>query len=73
MAERDAGFVLPDVPRINQAEHPDLFLEAVSIAASYRNDGLQKRFPMGVYAHLSGYTGRGWLIGFDDACYYTEQ
>jgi hypothetical protein len=73
MAEHDRGFVLPDVSPINHDEHPDLFLEALSIAASYGNDGLKERFPMGVYSHLSGYTGRGWLIGFDDACYYWEK
>jgi len=73
MAEHDNSFVLPDVPTINHNEHPDIVLEALSIAASYGNDGLKQRFPMGVYPHLSGYTGRGWLIGFDDACYYWER
>jgi hypothetical protein len=64
---------LADVPRLNIDEHPDLFLEALSIAASYGNEELKERFPMGVYAHLSGYTGRSWLIGFDNACYYWER
>jgi hypothetical protein len=73
MAERDNGFILPDVPPMNHGEHPDLLLEALSIAASYGNDEIKNRFPMGVYAHLSGYTGRGWLIGFDDACYCWEK
>jgi hypothetical protein len=73
MAEHGRGVILTDVPRFNPNEHPDILLETLSIAASYGNDGLQKRFPMGVYAHLSGYTGRGWLIGFDDACYYWEK
>jgi hypothetical protein len=73
MTAQDKGFVLPDVPPINPNEHPDFFLEALSIAASYRNEGLKVQFPMGVYSHLSGYTGRGWLIGFDDACYHWEK
>jgi hypothetical protein len=74
MAEHERDFVLPDVPPFNPGEHPDLFLEALSIAASYGNDTLKARFRRrGVYAHLSGYTGRGWLIGFDDACYYWEK
>lgn len=73
MAPRDGGFVLPDVPPLNRDEHPDLALEALSLAAAYGTDGLQGRFPMGVYPHLSGYTGRGWLIGFDDAAYYWER
>ena len=66
-------FILPDVPEINSGEHPDIFLETLSIAASYKDDALQSRFPMGVYAHLTGYTGRGWLIGFDDAGYYWDK
>jgi len=73
MTEQDKDFVLPDVSPFNPNEHPDLFLDALSIAASYGNDALRKRFPMSVYAHLSGYTGRGWLIGFDDAGYYWEK
>jgi hypothetical protein len=72
MAEHERDFVLPDIPPFNPGEHPDLFLEALSIAASYLNDTLKARFPRGVYAHLSGYTGRGWLIGFDEAGYYWE-
>jgi hypothetical protein len=73
MTERDSVFILPDVTPFNPGEHPDLFLEALSTAASYGNDALRERFPMSVYAHLSGYTGRGWLIGFDDAGYYWEK
>ena len=73
MGNPTGSFILPDVPPLNHAEHPDLFLEALSIAAAYGNDSLAKRFPMGVYPHLSGYTGRGWLIGFDEACYYWER
>ncbi len=73
MTEHDKRFILPDVSRINPDEHPDLFLEVLSIAASYGKDDLERRFPMGVYPHLSGYTGRGWLIGFDDAGYYWER
>jgi hypothetical protein len=73
MAEHDNGFILPNVPPINHGEHPDILLEALSIAVSYGNEGLKVQFPMGVYAHLSGYTGRGWLIGFDDACYHWEK
>jgi hypothetical protein len=73
MTAHNRSFVLPDVPPINQDEHPDIFLETLSIAASYGNDELPKRFPMSVYSHLSGYTGRGWLIGFDDAGYYWEK
>jgi hypothetical protein len=73
MGGHNSAFVLPDVSPFNPNEHPDLFLDALSIAASYGNDTLRKRFPMSVYAHLSGYTGRGWLIGFDDAGYYWEK
>lgn len=81
MAKADRDLILPAVPAANLNEHPDTFLEALSIAASYGNDELPKRFRfegsqtvrMGVYAYLSGYTGRGWLIGFDDACYYGEK
>ena len=72
MAERNSDFALGDVAPMNPGEHPDLLLEALSIAAAYGDPELPKRFPFGVYAHLSGYTGRGWLIGFDDAGYYWE-
>ena len=55
MAQYERDFVLPDIPPFNPGQHADLFLEALSIAASYGTDGLKKQFPMGVYAHLSGY------------------
>lgn len=73
MAGYSRDFVLPDVPPMNPDEHPDDFLEALSVAVYYENDRLKDRFPMGVYSHLSGYTGRGWLIGFDDAGYHWEK
>jgi hypothetical protein len=52
---------------------PDAFLEAVVIAASYERNDLKDRFRMDVYPHLSGYTGGGRLIGFDDAAYHWEK
>lgn len=62
MGKPTDGFILPDVPHINRAEHPDIFLEALSIAAACGSDRLEERFPMGVYPHLSGHTGQGWLV-----------
>ncbi len=70
MTQQNRDLILPDVPRLNHYEHPDIFLEALSVAASYGDDTLRERLPPGPYERLSGYTGRGWLIGFDDASYY---
>jgi len=65
--------VLEDVPPITGFEHADFFLDALSIALCYHDDELPQRFPRGVFDSLSGFTGRGWLIGFDDAAYGWER
>jgi hypothetical protein len=66
-------FVLEDVPPITGYEHADIFLDALSIAACYQDPEVSKRFDRSVFDYLSGFTGRGWLIGFDDAAYYWER
>lgn len=67
------SYILADVPQIENRECADVFTEALSIAASYGNEGLRARYPGGVYDHASGFSGRGWLIGFDEACFYWEK
>jgi len=69
----DARHVLDDVPKITGYEHVDFYTDAVSIALCYGNDELRGRFPMGVFDALSGFSGRGWLIGFNEASYYWER
>ncbi len=66
-------FILPDVPRIENTECPDIFTDALKIAISYQNEEIKMRFPGGMYESISGFSGRGWLIGFDDACFYWEK
>ena len=66
-------FVLEDVPPITGHEHADIFLDALSIALCYSKDELPGRFGGGVFNTFSGFTGRGWLVGFDDASYYWER
>ncbi len=73
MTELRSNFILADVPRIENTECPDIFTDALRIALSHENEELGKRFPGGVYDHVSGFSGRGWLIGFDDACFYWEK
>ena len=73
MTKLERNFILANVPRIENTECPDIFTDALNIALSYENEELVKRFPGGVYDHVSGFTGRGWLIGFDDACFYWEK
>ena len=69
MAGIDPCVVLEDVPKFKNLEHPDIFSDALSIALCYRDEALQRRFPEGAYEAISGFSGRGWLIGFDDAGY----
>jgi len=64
---------LEDVPRLTGYEHADYFLDALSIALCYHDDVFKQGFPRGLFDSLSGFTGRGWLIGFDDAAYYWER
>ena len=73
MTELKKDFILADVPRIENTEFPDIFTDALRIAISYQNEEIKKRFPEGIYEGVSGFTGRGWLIGFDDACFYWEK
>jgi hypothetical protein len=73
MTKLEKNFILADVPRIKDAECPDLFTDALKIALSYENEELDKQFPRGIYEYASGSSGRGWLIGFDDACFYWEK
>jgi hypothetical protein len=73
MTELEKDFILADVPRIENTECPDIFTDALRIAISYQNEEIKKRFPEGIYDCISGFSGRGWLIGFDDACFYLEK
>jgi len=73
MTKLERNFILANVPRIENTECPDIFTDALSIALSYENEELRKQFPGGIYDHVSGFSGRGWLIGFDDACFYWEK
>ncbi|MBD3183906.1 hypothetical protein GF312_16600 [Candidatus Poribacteria bacterium] len=73
MAEIKKDFIIKDVPRIENTACPDIFTDALKIALSYKNEELNKRFPEGIYDSISGFSGRGWLIGFDDACFYWEK
>ena len=73
MTESQKDSILANVPRIENRECPDIFTDALKIALSYENEELGKRFPEGIYDHVSGFSGRGWLIGFDDACFYWEK
>jgi hypothetical protein len=66
-------FLLENVPPITGYEHADIFLDALSIGLCYQDPELPKRLEFGVYDTLSGFTGRGWLIGFDEAAYYWER
>ncbi len=73
MTRPERNFILGDVPRIENTECPDIFTDALKIAISYQNEEIKKRFPEGIYESISGFSGRGWLIGFDDACFYWEK
>ena len=73
MADTGDKLILPDVPPIEMTEYPDVFTDAVNIAMLYASEELKERYPKGLYPHLSGYSGRGWLIGFDEASYYWER
>ena len=66
MADTPDKLILPDVPRIEMREYPDVFTDAVNIAMLYASEELKERYPKGLYPHLSGYSGRGWPIGFDE-------
>ena len=67
------SFVLADVPPITGHEHADIYLDALSIALIYRDPALVERRGAALYDHLSGCTGRGWLVGFDDADWQWER
>ncbi|MBM3240179.1 hypothetical protein FJZ31_28170 [Candidatus Poribacteria bacterium] len=73
MTEPRKDFILADVPRIENTEFPDIFTDALRIAISYQNEEIKKRFSESIYDRISGFSGRGWLIGFDDACFYWEK
>ena len=73
MTETKKDFILADVARIENTECPDIFTDALRIAISYQNEEIKKQFPEGIYNCISGFSGRGWLIGFDDACFYWEK
>jgi len=85
MARHERCLVLEDVPKIENLEYPDIFADALSVAVGYRDDGVYGRCPLllgyrlkpghraGIYGAVSTVTGRGWLIGFDEACFYWER
>ncbi len=82
---RDRNLVLEDVPRIENLEYPDIFADALGVAVSYGDDevyercallrsyGLTRGHRAGIYGAISSATGRGWLIGFDEAGFYGER
>jgi hypothetical protein len=85
MATPDRCFALKDVPTLENGEFPDIFADALGVVVSYGDEGVVERCALlkeyritrghrhGIYGAISTITGRAWLIGFDDACYYPEK
>lgn len=86
MTNQPGSLILPDVPKIENLEYPDIFADALGVALCYHDEGVYTRCGLlrdayrltpghrdGVYGAISTITGRGWLIGFDEAHYYPEQ
>ncbi|MHB0876871.1 MAG: hypothetical protein ACYC5O_12605 [Anaerolineae bacterium] len=84
MPEPDS-IVLPDVLAIQNMEYPDIFSDALSTTVCYGDEAVYERSPLlrayrltpadsnRVYGAISAVSGRGWLIGFDEAAYYRER
>ena len=86
MTNQPDSLILPDVPTIENLEYPDVFADALGVAICYQDEDVYTRCALlregyrltpghrgGVYGAISAITGRGWLIGFDEADYYPEQ
>ena len=67
------NFHLEAVPPITGDEHADIFLDALSIAIGYASPPAPDPRGVSLFDCLSGFTGRGWLVGFDEAGYYWER
>jgi hypothetical protein len=86
MTDQSGNLVLPDVPQIANLEYPDIFADALSVALFYQDLDVYTRCALlregyrltpghrgGMYGAISTITGRGWLIGFDEADYCCEK